>query len=75
VRRPFWGDVTLSKAGKIAGSFSYIAHMSNGWDWAVSFNSAPQDAMGLERDVDAQIVGTLGSLTETPASDAFDQFP
>jgi hypothetical protein len=42
--------------------------------WAVAFNSAPQDAIALERDVDAQIIGTFGSLTETPASDAFDQF-
>ncbi len=75
MRRPYWGDVTLSKAGKIAGSFSYLVHMGNGWDWAVSFNSAPQDAIGLERDVDAQIIGALVSLTETPGSDAFDQFP
>ncbi|MDQ6669457.1 MAG: beta-lactamase family protein [Chloroflexota bacterium] len=75
VRRPDNGGVDFSKAGNFPGTFSYVVHLANGWDWAVVFNSQPKDVVAFGRVVDAQAQAAIDALAAAPSGDLFPQLP
>ncbi len=57
--------------GSLPGTETYAVRLSNGWSWAVFFNTRPADSDTFASDIDSSINATLAAITPPATGDLF----